>query len=56
MKKKTVKDANGQPYEAYVGYTKKGTEVAVDKTLADLCDSPSALLAAEIRAYEESGG
>ncbi len=51
---KIVKDANGIEYEAYVGYTANGTEVCIDKNLADL-DNPKEMLQAEIKAWEASG-
>ena len=54
LKVKAVKDANGEPYQAYIGYTAKGTEVYIDKALADL-DDHWLMLQAEIRAAEAAG-
>ena len=51
---KIVKDGWGQDYEAYIGYTKSGIEVHLDKALADLAGNPEQMLLAEIIAHEKA--
>jgi hypothetical protein len=50
----TIPDSSGRPFEVYVGRTKSGEPVYVDKALADLSKRPQAMLAAEVRAAEAS--
>jgi hypothetical protein len=50
---KVISDANGNPYRAYVGYTKTGIEVPIDADLADIYGNPEEMLAMEIKAYKD---
>ena len=45
-------DVNGVMYKAYIGHTKDGREVVIDKELAKASGEAAQMLAAEIYAAE----
>ena len=53
MKTKIVRDANGEPYTAYIGFTRGGVEVHLDKELADQSGDPGKMMAMEIAVHQE---